>query len=199
MRRPILATAAGVNYTYDGDGQRVEKSNGTLFWYGAGGEVLEETGLTGGLMNDYVFFAGSRVARREAAGDVLAYFEDHLGSSRNMQKIAAGATTATLVYDEDFRPYGRERAFTESAAPIYKFTGKMRDSESGLDDFGARYYSSTIGRFVSADWSSVPAPVPYANLANPQTLNLYAMVADDPESFADLDGHGQNDGKPSNP
>jgi hypothetical protein len=32
-------------------------------------------------------------------------------------------------------------------------------------------------------------PVPYANLTNPQTLNLYSMVADDPESFADLDGH----------
>jgi hypothetical protein len=38
----------------------------------------------------------------------------------------------------------------------------------------------------------VPAPVPYANLTNPQTLNLYAMVADDPESFADLDGHVEN-------
>jgi hypothetical protein len=31
--------------------------------------------------------------------------------------------------------------------------------------------------------------VPYANLTNPQTLNFYAMVSDDPESFADLDGH----------
>src|SRR5262249_3380859 len=28
------------------------------------------------------------------------------------------------------------------------------------------------------------------NLTNPQTLNLYAMVADNPETFADLDGHG---------
>jgi len=37
--------------------------------------------------------------------------------------------------------------------------------------------------------SAVPAPVPYANLTNPQTLNLYSMVGDDPESFADLDGH----------
>lgn len=35
----------------------------------------------------------------------------------------------------------------------------------------------------------MPVSVPYANLTNPQTLNLYAMVADDPESFADLDGH----------
>ena len=34
-----------------------------------------------------------------------------------------------------------------------------------------------------------PRSVPYANLTNPQTLNLYSMVSDDPESFADLDGH----------
>jgi hypothetical protein len=45
------------------------------------------------------------------------------------------------------------------------------------------------GRWLSADWSAAPAPVPYANLTNPQTLNLYAMVRDNPESFADLDGH----------
>ena len=69
------------------------------------------------------------------------------------------------------------------------FTGKQHDSESNLDDFDARYYSSQWGRFISADWSAVPAPVPYANLANPQTLNLYAIVADNPDTFADLDGH----------
>src|SRR6202007_1465877 len=79
----------------------------------------------------------------------------------------------------------------------YKFEGKERDPETastpggndGNDDFGARYYSNRFGRWLSADWSSVPAPVPYANLTNPQTLNLYSMVSDDPESFADLDGH----------
>src|SRR5208337_29331 len=67
--------------------------------------------------------------------------------------------------------------------------GKERDTETGNDDFGARYYSNRFGRWLSADWSNVPVAVPYANLTNPQTLNLYAMVADDPESFADLDGH----------
>src|SRR5713101_3941602 len=67
--------------------------------------------------------------------------------------------------------------------------GKERDTETGNDDFGARYYSNRFGRWLSADWSSVPVAVPYANLSNPQTLNLYAMVSDDPESFADLDGH----------
>ena len=67
--------------------------------------------------------------------------------------------------------------------------GKERDTETGNDDFGARYYTSRFGRWLSADWSNVPVAVPYANLTNPQTLNLYSMVSDDPESFADLDGH----------
>jgi RHS repeat-associated protein len=73
--------------------------------------------------------------------------------------------------------------------PAPNSKGKERDTETGNDDFGARYYTSRFGRWLSADWSSVPVPVPYANLTNPQTLNLYSMVSDDPESFADLDGH----------
>jgi hypothetical protein len=57
----------------------------------------------------------------------------------------------------------------------------------------SRYGEGRFGRWLSADWSAVPSPVPYANLTNPQSLNLYAMVADDPESFADLDGHTSAD------
>jgi RHS repeat-associated protein len=54
----------------------------------------------------------------------------------------------------------------------YKFTGKERDSETGNDDFGARYYSSQFGRWTSPDWSGAPSTVPYAELVNPQSLNL---------------------------
>jgi RHS repeat-associated protein len=95
------------------------------------------------------------------------------------------------AYDADFYPYGGERAYTNRcpSANVYKFEGKERDTETGNDDFGARYYSNRFGRWLSADWSAVPVAVPYANLTNPQTLNLYSMVSDDPESFADLDGH----------
>jgi RHS repeat-associated protein len=71
----------------------------------------------------------------------------------------------------------------------YKFTGKERDSESGLDNFGARYDSSSLGRFMSPDWSAVVAPVPYANYSDPQSLNLYTYVRNNPLSLRDLDGH----------
>ncbi len=68
-------------------------------------------------------------------------------------------------------------------------TGKERDSESGNDYFGARYYSSSMGRFMSPDWSKEPEAVPYANLDNPQTLNLYSYAGNNPLIHIDADGH----------
>ena len=69
-------------------------------------------------------------------------------------------------------------------------TGKERDAESGNDYFGARYYSSAMGRFMSPDWSAKAEPVPYAKLDNPQSLNLYAYVGNSPLVRVDPDGHG---------
>jgi RHS repeat-associated protein len=75
-------------------------------------------------------------------------------------------------------------------APLaHKFTGKERDSESGLDNFGARYDSSQYGRFMSPDWSGKPQGVPYAKFDDPQSLNLYSYVENNPVSGIDMDGH----------
>src|SRR5438309_11038085 len=71
----------------------------------------------------------------------------------------------------------------------YKFTGKERDAETGCDYFGARYYCSTMGRWMSPDWADKPEPVPYADLGDPQSLNLYGYVRNNPMSKADTDGH----------
>ena len=70
-----------------------------------------------------------------------------------------------------------------------QFTGKERDTESGNDYFGARYYASTMGRFMSPDWSAQVEPVPYASLGDPQSLNLYGYVRNNPLTRRDLDGH----------
>jgi RHS repeat-associated protein len=68
-------------------------------------------------------------------------------------------------------------------------TGKERDAESGNDYFEARYYSSAMGRFLSPDWSAKEDPIPYAKLDDPQSLNLYAYVRNNPLSRTDPDGH----------
>jgi len=79
--------------------------------------------------------------------------------------------------------------FSAASAYLSISTGKERDTESGLDDFGARYYASTMGRFMSPDWSASPTAVPYANLEYPQTLNLYSYAGNNPLSRKDADGH----------
>ncbi|MGC1614901.1 MAG: RHS repeat-associated core domain-containing protein, partial [Candidatus Acidiferrum sp.] len=180
-----VKTAAGLTYFYDGSGQRISKSNGKLYWFGRGG-ILAETNAAGTTLNEYIFFGGKRVAILPAGGNPEYYAEDFLGSSRVMIQ-----SNGTVCYDADYDPYGGEHPYTNncSSTNAYKFEGKERDTETGNDDFGARYYTNRFGRWLSADWSSVPVPVPYANLTNPQTLNLYSMVSDDPETFADLDGH----------
>ena len=64
------------------------------------------------------------------------------------------------------------------------FTGKERDTESGLDYFPNRYYGSNAGRWMSPDPSGLYFAIP----GNPQTLNLYSYVGNNPLSFSDPSG-----------
>ena len=54
-----------------------------------------------------------------------------------------------------------------------KFSGKERDTETGLDYFLARYYSNQHGRFINAD----PVNLTASRIADPQQLNLYVYTS----------------------
>ena len=180
-----LATAGGVTYTYDGDGKRVKKSNGTLYWTGPGWDPLLETDLSGNATAEYVFFNGERVARVDMPGNTPKYyFEDHLGSTDIVTNPTGG-----IVEESDYVPYGGEVVINGSDPNHFKFTGKERDPESLLDYFDARHYSSPFGRFMTPDWAAKPTDVPYANFGNPQSLNLYSYVQNNPTTVGDPDGH----------
>src|SRR5450759_2653265 len=96
-----IATDAGVTYSYDADGFRMEKSPGTMYWPGPSG-TLAETDLTGTINEEYIYFNGARIARVDRpSGTVHYYFSDHLGS-------ASVITDATGNVQEQyfFYPYG---------------------------------------------------------------------------------------------
>ena len=179
-----LSTAGGLTYTYDGDGNRVVKSGSTIYW-GIG--PLAESDLSGTLQHEYIFFAGKRVARLDLpTGSPNYYFENHIGST-SVVTDASGQ----CEQDIDYYPYGGVQS-DNCSTPIsqnYKFTGKERDTESGLDYFGARHYASNLGRFMVPDWAAKPTAVPYATFGNPQSLNLYSYVENNPVSRVDPLGH----------
>ncbi len=181
-----MVTDAGVTYSYDADSRRIEKSSGTMYWPGPGGEYLTETDLTGNINEEYIFFNGARIARVDRpSGAVHYYFSDHLGSASVISDASGNVDESYYYY-----PYGGVQSTAGAGDPNhYKFTGKERDSESGLDMFGARYYGSSLGRFMTPDWAEKPTAVPYAMFGNPQSLNLYSYVNNNPTTTRDPDGH----------
>jgi len=82
-----------------------------------------------------------------------------------------------------YLPYGGLRLGDASTLPTdYTFTGQRLDAGTGLYLMGARWYDPRIGRWISAD-TLVPEP------GNPQALNRYAYVRNNPLRYTDPTGH----------
>jgi RHS repeat-associated protein len=173
-----------MSYTYDGNGERVLKSNTSTgaavkrYW-SIGGNTLAEGDGSGNLTAEYIYFGGKRVARIDLAANTVHYYlSDHLGST-SIVASAAGTTEE----ESDYYPFGTEVVVTGPGANELKFTGKRRDAESQLDYFGARHYSSLSGRFGSPD-----EPLIDQDALNPQSWNLYSYVRNNPLNAIDPDG-----------
>jgi len=204
-------TASITQYIYDADGNRVAKLNATgtnnfnpnaltcamvvprtvqaTYLLGQSGEQVTELDASDNWKHTNVYASGQLLATYDQEGfQQLLHFNigDSLGTKR-IQTTATGTVETTcqsLPYGDDFSCTGEGKDSTE-----HQFTGKERDTESGLDYFGARYYGSNLGRFTIPDWDAGPEPVPYANLKDPQTLNLYEYAENSPLSKRDGDGH----------
>ncbi len=91
--------------------------------------------------------------------------------------------TSVVGYDDDY-PYGSimggNRSQTSSAEAGYKFTGKYKKTETGFDYFGARYYDSWTGRFLSVDPMSKKYP----------SFSPYNYTLDNPLRL--VDPHGES-------
>jgi len=125
------------------------------------------------------------------------HFNDWLGTKR-LDVNAAGQMVTWWSSD----PFGAYLTPFGSATDVTEqhFTGKERDAESSNDYFGARYYASSMGRFMSPD----PSELLYADITNPQSFNLYSYVRNNPLKFVDPSGlycaweDGTSDSDPEN-
>ena len=108
--------------------------------------------------------------------EVYFYHGDHLGSANWITDF-----TGTPIQYIHYAPYGElvENQHAASYDERYKFTGKERDMETGYDYFGARFYWTNIGHWLSVD----PLANKYPN------ISPYAYCAWNPIKFVDPDGN----------
>jgi RHS repeat-associated protein len=189
------------NYVLGPGGEELSMFDGSNNWQRtnayAGGKLI---GTYDMVSNPLYTYGGSQPVQVPA---LHFHLEDPLGTRRMQLSGNLPGNSYTLAAlgqpetDIQSLPYGDQlNSFPDYYAPStaddstpLHFTGKERDAESGNDYFEARYYSSAMGRFMSPDWSAQEEPVPYAKLDDPQTLNLYSYVLNNPLGSVDPDGH----------
>jgi RHS repeat-associated protein len=192
-----LSSGSLTCYFYDAYGRRVQKTDGatscgypitggtSLYYvYDLDGNVIDEVSAPNGGTDNWtrqeIYAAGRHLATFSAAtGQAYWDFADWLGTERARASAVSGAVVETCTS----LPWGDNQVCTGTDQSPLHFTGKQRDTESGLDNFGARYNSSSMGRFTSPD--------PLLNSrrpGNPQTWNRYAYALNNPLSIIDPTG-----------
>jgi len=166
-------TTQTTTFVYNSTGARIKKTVGstTTIYFGKDYEV------EGSNSTKYIYFGDRRVSTKKSNGDVFFIHTDHINST-NVVTDSSGNQSLLLEYD----PYGQTATFTGSEDLKFKFTGQERDESTKLYFYAWRYYDPQIGRFIVPD-TIVPNP------SDPQDLNRYSYVNNNPVKYTDPTGH----------
>jgi RHS repeat-associated protein len=172
----LITNNDSASYFYDGDSRRVKKQLGgsmisTIFIYNISGQLVAE-------------YTDSPETRTTQTNYLTT---DTLGSTR---VVTSQNQTPNERYD--YLPFGEEigARWGRTTNQMFgvdgvkrRFTGQIHDGESSLDYFNARYYSSALGRFTSAD-------LPFADQSpdDPQSWNLFVYSRNNPLRYTDPSG-----------
>ena len=192
--RLLTASVGGstiASYAYDAMGHRKSQNlsgTTTILVTDTDNNALLDYASTGGAVQQWYAWGQDTNALlnqvNAAAGTRATLIADSLGSIVGSLASSTGALTKA-----GFQTYG---VSTSTANNTFGYTG-ARIATSGLVDMRARFYSPTIGRFLSAD-----------PIGTSGGVNLYAYVGNDPLNFTDpsglaREGFGQGLGYGSNP
>lgn len=163
-------------FIYDGDGNLVKKikPDGSKTLYVGG--IYEVNKNSGGTVTGTVTYYPAAGAMR--IDNTLYYvLKDHLGSASVVTN-----TSGVIVGEQRYYPYGETRVTSGSMFTDLLFTSQREMAGLGIYDYGARFYSPKLGRFLSADTI-------VSSYANPQNLNRYSYVNNSPLNYTDPSGH----------
>ena len=165
-------------FAYDADGARIVRDEGATETIYIGG-IYETDGTE---KRSYYSFAGQVVAYRlQASSTDERYYliSDHLGTNAHQIKYSDSSRSSQY-----YLPYGGSRGnYGDGLTTDRTYTGQVSDETlTGLMFYNARYYDPLLRRFISPD-TIVPDP------GNPQDLNRYSYVRNNPVRYSDPTGN----------
>ena len=160
---------------YDYTGARVKKDGpfGLTIYPFPGYEIGSD-----GVKIKYIKLGNEILAAKKSTGEKLFYHNDHLGGINVITNLAAERAQLT-----EYDPWGKISRKEGDADPGKRFTGQEFDPEIDLYYYGGRYYDQDLGRFVSPD-PFIQEP------EEPQNLNRYSYVMNNPVNYIDPSGYG---------
>jgi RHS repeat-associated protein len=180
----LIAIGAGGksswSYGYNALGQRVYKDyfglaeRYTQFHYDFDGNVIGESNAGGDFISEYIYFAGTRIAKVDVRTDSLYYYiNNYLGTP-----IAMTDATGTVVWEASYKPFGEALINQNSVVENnFRFPGQYFDKETGLHYNYHRYYDPQTGRYLRPDPIGLNGGI-----------NLYAYVSNNPVNYIDPRG-----------
>jgi RHS repeat-associated protein len=180
-----------VSYTYGATRERLvtqhgaENSTQKTYYVWEGGSVIAEYSGASSIpqwIKNYIYFGGRLLATEEpdgAGGELVQYHHsDRLGTrliTNNKDNNVSRQETLAFGTSWDEGSYG---------ATSRRFTSYDRNTQTGLDYAVNRHYDPRQGRFTQVD----PIGMAAATLTDPQSLNMYSYVGNDPINRVDPDG-----------
>ena len=180
-RLPIRVDDGGATtcrFAYDGDGVRRKRvdASGTVHYVGDYEHNLGDGSVGVDTVTKYYSALGRLVAQRTNA--VLNWIgTDHLGGTIRVTDVNFNPLDLMR-----YTPYGIGRDPGTALGTDHLFTSQIQDASTQLYWFNSRSYDTWIGRFCQPD-SSVPSA------SDPQSLNRYAYVRNNPLTRVDPTGH----------
>jgi RHS repeat-associated protein len=179
----IVTGSQTTTFVYDGDGVlgKKVKPDGTYTLY-IGGIYEVDLSSGGSVTKKTSYYPGGAMRADIVGGTNTLYYllKDHLGSA----SVVLDSSGVLIANGEQrYYPYGEKRITTAALPTDRLYTGQLElASLGGIYHYGARFYSPRLGRFLSAD-SIVPSPY------NPQSLNRFTYVLNNPLKYTDPTGH----------
>ena len=174
------------SYTYGSSNVRLVETIGTsrTYFVHDGSTILAEFGDSGaGVIpnwsKSYVYIGARLLSTVTPGGSIEYHHPDRIGT-----KLIT--TPGGLFYENSILPFGTVIGSETTANTTRRFTSYDRNGTTKIDYAVNRHYDSQQGRFTQVD----PAGMKATNLEAPQTLNLYAYVANDPVNQTDASGLG---------